>query len=264
MKTEIARILACLVGLMFAGSATAADIYTPVAPEAQQIATEGGWTIAVSPYVWAAGMSGEVASFGLPAVKVDAGFGDILEHLDFGIMASGEARKGPYSFFGDVSYVKLSSVAGTPEGVLASTVGVSAEKFAGLFGAGYSLLQNSSGHLDVAGGLRAWSVHTDLSFSGGILGGVSKSDGATWVDAMAGLRGDYSITDHIYLTGWGLVGAGGADLDWDVAAGLGYRFNDRISSVLGYRALGVNYDNNDGFVFNVIQHGPILKLVVRF
>jgi len=52
--------------------------------------------------------------------------------------------------------------------------------------------------------------------------------------------------------------------DWDVAAGLGYRFNDRISSVLGYRVLGVNYRNDHGFVFDVVQHGPILKLSVRF
>ena len=179
-------------------------------------------------------------------------------------MAIGEARKGPYSFFGDIMYVKVSGAAGTPKGILASSVDVSAETFAGLFGAGYSLFQGSSGHLDVVGGVRVWSVDTDLSFSGGILDGVSKSDGATWVDAMVGLRGDYSITDSIYLIGWGLIGAGGADLDWDVAAGLGYRFNDRISSVLGYRALGVDYDNDDGFVFDVVQHGPILGLVVRF
>jgi hypothetical protein len=76
-------------------------------------------------------------------------------------------------------------------------------------------------------------------------------------------RGDYSITPHVYLTGWGLVGAGGADLDWDVAAGLGYRFNERFSAVAGYRALGVNYSEN-GFVFDVVQQGPIMGVVIHF
>ncbi|WP_353843570.1 hypothetical protein [Mesorhizobium sp.] len=60
----------------------------------------------------------------------------------------------------------------------------------------------------------------------------------------------------------GLVGAGEADIDWDVAWAIGYRFNDRILS--GNRALGVDYSNDGGFLFDVVQQGPILGLVVRF
>jgi hypothetical protein len=67
----------------------------------------------------------------------------------------------------------------------------------------------------------------------------SRSDGDTWVDALGGFRADYSITPRVYLAGWGLVGGGAADIDWDIAATIGYKFNDRISSVLGYRALGI-------------------------
>ncbi|MBB5539570.1 hypothetical protein GGD55_006320 [Rhizobium giardinii] len=67
---------------------------------------------------------------------------------------------------------------------------------------------------------------------------------------MAGIRGNYAITPEIYLTGWGLIGAGQADLDWDVAAAIGYHFSDTISAVVGYRALGVDY-SKDGFVFSL-------------
>lgn len=80
---------------------------------------------------------------------------------------------------------------------------------------------------------------------------------------MAGLRGKYSFTPEVYLTGWGLVGGGGADLDWDVAVGVGYDFNDRISAIAGYRALGVDY-SDDGFQFDAVQQGPILGLAVKF
>jgi hypothetical protein len=59
------------------------------------------------------------------------------------------------------------------------------------------------------------------------------------------------------------VGGGGADVDWDVALGLGYKFNDTISAVAGYRALGVNYEN-DGFVFDVVQQGPIVGVAIHF
>jgi hypothetical protein len=263
MKLGIASTLTVVGSLLLAGGAKAADVYSPVTPGAEQIVTAEGWTFSVAPYFWAAGLSGEVGSFGLPTVDVDASFSDIFDHLDFGAMAIGEARYDRYSIFGDVMYTKISGSAGTPRGILASSVEVSSETFMGLIGAGYSLVDNSSGRLDVVGGVRVWSADTDVSFSGGILDGVSRSDGATWVDAVAGLRGNYSITPKVFLTGWGLVGAGEADIDWDVAGAIGYRFNDSISAVAGYRALGVDY-SNDGFVFDVVQQGPILGMVVRF
>ncbi|CAN7466787.1 hypothetical protein [Mesorhizobium sp. LjNodule214] len=50
------------------------------------------------------------------------------------------------------------------------------------------------------------------------------------------------------------MGAGGANVDWDITAALGYRINDRFSAVASYRALGVNH-NNDGFIFDVVQEG---------
>jgi hypothetical protein len=61
-----------------------------------------------------------------------------------------------------------------------------------------------------------------------------------------------------------LVGAGEADIDWDVAGGLGYRINERFSATFGYRALGVDYSNDDGFLFDVVQQGPIMGLTIRF
>jgi hypothetical protein len=125
------------------------------------------------------------------------------------------------------------------------------------------VLEDQNGHLDVVGGMRVWSAKTEISFNGGILAGVDVEDSATWVDAVGGVRGNYFFTPEIYVTGWGLVGAGGADIDWDVALGLGYKFNDTISAVAGYRALGVNYDN-DGFVFDVVQQGPIIGVAIRF
>ena len=45
--------------------------------------------------------------------------------------------------------------------------------------------------------------------------------------------------------------------------GGGYQFTDSFSAVIGYRAAGVDYEN-DGFVYDVVQHGPILGAVFRF
>jgi hypothetical protein len=47
-----------------------------------------------------------------------------------------------------------------------------------------------------------------------------------------------------------------------VALAVSYKFTDTISAVAGYRALGVNYDN-DGFVFDVVQQGPIIGVAIH-
>lgn len=243
-------------------SVHAADAPVSVMPGPME-AQDSGWTFAFSPYFWAAGLSGDISQFGLPTVHVSPDFGDLFENLDFGAMAMGEARNGRYSFFGDVMYTRLSVGSATPRGIVASRVDVTSETFAGLVGTGYSVLASDQGYLDIVAAARIWHVGTDISFSGGILDGVDVSDNATWVDGLVGFRGRYSLTDAVYFTGWGLVGAGEADIDWDIAAGIGYQFSSTISAVAGYRALGVDYDE-DGFVFDAVQQGPILGLVVRF
>ncbi len=52
-------------------------------------------------------------------------------------------------------------------------------------------------------------------------------------------------------------------MDWDVAGTLGYQFKENLSAVAGYRALGVDYNHN-GFVYDVVQKGPILGVVLHF
>ena len=262
MKLRI--VSAVCWGLLFCGIAGAADLVTPMAPEARTIETKSGWTFSIAPYFWAAGLSGDVAQFGLPSAHVDASFSDIFKNLDFAAMGIGEARYDRFSLFTDVLYTKISVGKATPVGLLATGVGVTTETFAQTIGAGYTVLRDQSSDLDVFGGVRIWNVASKLSFNGGFLDGVSSSDSATWVDGVVGLRGNYFMTPHVYLTAWGLVGAGGADVDWDVAGALGYKFNEHISAVAGYRALGVDYSNNQGFVFNVVQQGPIAGLVVHF
>jgi hypothetical protein len=249
-------------GFLWVVPAAGADLTSAASPAAPP-AAESGWTFSVTPYFWAAGLSGETSQFGLPVVDMDASFSDILDNLDFAAMLMGEARNGRFSLFGDLIYTQLFSGRATPRGILATSVNVEASTFAGLVGAGYSVLEGPTGQLDVVAGMRVWSVDTEISLSGAFLDGVTRSDGATWVDGLVGIRGNYAFTPKFYAMGWGLVGAGGADIDWDVAAGVGYNINERFSATLGYRALGVDYSSGD-FLFDVVQQGPIAGLTIRF
>ena len=160
-------------------------------------------------------------------------------------------------------YVKVGAQGDTPRGILASGADVKSTSFTGLIGGGYSVLDRSEHSLDVVAGLRVWSVDTDITFKGRLADGRKHSESATWVDAMVGVRGTYNFHPKAYLTGWGMIGAGGAQADWDVGVGIGYNFSKMISGTIGYRAMGVDYDRN-GFKYDAVLQGPIAGLTIRF
>ncbi|MDL2397439.1 hypothetical protein [Rhizobium mayense] len=254
------------VAVFLSSKSRAADL-TPLAPAPSAVQTPSGWMFTLTPYFWAPDLSGDVGHGRLPPVHIDADFGDLFDHLDFAAMVTGEARYDRYSIFGDIIYTKFSMNASTPRGIVANNVDVDAKSFAGLIGVGYALIDQPNATLDIVGGARIWNVDTSFSLNGGIvgkvLGGFEGGLSQTWVDAMAGLRGNYFFTPEVFATGWGLVGGGGANVDWDVGGGLGYKFNNTISAVAGYRALGVDYDR-DNFLFDVVEQGPIVGLTIHF
>jgi len=247
----------------YQGSAIAADLFSATTPATNEVVDAEQWHITASPYFWAAGISGAAGQFGLPPVSMEYDFSSVLKNIDFAFMGIAEARNGRYSLFSDIIYARLSTGGTTPFGVVSNGVDVTSETFTGFFGGGYTMLEDGKNHLDIIAGGRVWYASTRISFKGGLLDGVKKQDSAVWVDAVGGVRGQYFLTDSLYLTGWGVVGGGQAKLDWDVAGAVGYQFHHNLSAVAGYRALGVNYDRN-GFVYDVVQKGPMLGLLYKF
>lgn len=258
--TKVRGLLAA-IAMLLAGSgiSSAADGVVPQEPPASD-----GWSLTAAPYLWAAGMSGTVGSFGLPPVEVDASFSDILDNLDFGAMFVSELRKDQYGLFTDFIYVKISGARGTPAGLLADRVSVDTQSLVFTAAGEYRIIDQPDVSLDVMAGARVWSVDTEISFGGGALDGIAASDGDTWVDALAGVKGRFNVTPEIYLSGWAMAGGGSSDFMWDLWGGVGYQFSDQFSAVLGYRGTGVDYDNGEGFLFDVVQHGPILGATYRF
>lgn len=262
-------VFCCVVwGLAYAGPGAAAEVETAQKAARSDsppitVAEPDEWTFSITPYFWAAGLSGKVSQPRLPVIDIDADFNKLLEDLDFGAMLIADARKGRYSVFGDLIYTKIGSQGDTPRGILATGADVKTSTFAGLLGVGYSVLEHSPHQLDVVGGLRVWSVDTDVTLKGAFLNGRKRSDSATWVDALVGIRGNYNFSSKMYITGWGLVGAGGAEADWDVGLGLGYNFSKTVSAAVGYRAVGVDYSRGN-FKFDAVLQGPMAGLTLRF
>jgi len=261
---KLLRRLNSSLAVLFAlaGPATAADL---LAPDQVETTTDSGWTFAFAPYLWAAGMKGDIGQFGLPEVEVDLSFLDILNHFDIGVMGVGEARHDRFGFLTDLMYIKLSAGSGVdPKGPINADIDLTAETFTTLGAAEYRLIDEEGGTLDALAGARVWWVSTDLDYSGVVIN-ASGSDSDSWVDPIVGLRGRLNLSPEFFLTSWGMIGGFGvsSDFTWDVMGGLGYEVSDSISLVAGYRGLGVDY-KHDGFVFDVVQDGPILGAVFRF
>ena len=91
------------------------------------------------------------------------------------------------------------------------------------------------------------------------------SDTQAWADPVLGTRLRVSLTDKWFAVVAGDVGGFGAasDFTWQAYGGNDYQFNERWSLKVGYRALGVDYENS-GFKFDVVQHGPLIGLGIGF
>jgi hypothetical protein len=254
------RRLLALVGatlLAATGQAVAADMAPP--PESSD------WVFTGAAYLWGSGIEGDVGAFGLEPQDIDISFSDVLSNLDMAFMGLGEVRNGPFSIGMDVAYAKLGATVDTPFGILADDIDVTVTTLMATGILGYALIDTGSAHLDVIAGARLWSVDNDFGVNSGGVEIASFSDGGTWVDPLVGAKFRADLGSDFYVSGWGMIGGFGvsSDLMWDAMAGIGYEFTDSFSVFGGYRAVSVDY-SDDGFVYDVVQQGPIFAGVFRF
>ncbi|WMS43799.1 hypothetical protein RDV64_05220 [Acuticoccus sp. MNP-M23] len=256
-----AMAFALILGMLAGAPADAADVLVEPVPEAKPPAPE--WSFDVTPYFWMASLSGTASAFGAPPVDVDMRFGDILKDLHMSVMLASQARRGRFSLSTDLIYISMSSGASTPFQVLADRADLKVKTLEMTALAGYAVVDDERVQIDLVGGPRLWHVEDTIALKGGLLNGRSFSDQATWVDAMAGVRGRFALTERIHLTGTALAGGGSSAFAWDVLGGLSYDVGDNFSATIGYRGLGVDYDD-DGFEFDMKMHGPMIGATLRF
>lgn len=224
------------------------------------------WVFTAALYGWGAGIDGDIGVFGLPARHVDVTVGDVIPDLDFAFMGVAEARNGRFMMGVDITYTDVSQTMKSPvanpfiDKIDATNTSL---MLTGLLG--YSIYEADAMRLDFLAGARLWSVNNDFKVQGGLLDGVAKSDGATWVDPLVGAQLRLDPLPKVYVTSWAMIGGFGlgSDLMWDLMGGAGYEFTDWFSLFAGYRANKVNY-SKDGFEYDVVQQGPLAALVFKF
>lgn len=256
MKIAITILSGLLLGSLssFAGTTTP-SFEEPLSPAS----VPSPWSCRVALYGWVQALEGDVSARGI-STPVDFGFDDVLSKLDVALMGVVEVGYGRWSLFADSSYVELGVGEPTPFGVIAPSFEVKLTQFLGNYAIAYEVVKADTHRLDVYAGARV--TRMDVEFD---LGPISRSADQGWVDPIIGARYQADLGRSFFLRSVGDIGGFGvsSDLTWQAMLGFGYRFNDRGSVMLAYRAISTDY-RDGGFQFDVLSHGPLLGVEYKF
>ena len=203
----------------------------------------------VTLYFLGAGLTGEVGMAGWSADIDDLSLSEMLENLDFGFMGAYRFHQNTWSVGTDVIYLGL--------GVGAGRASLEVDQWMIEFSGGYAIRP----FLTLLAGGRYNSLSNRLIFTSEIH--VTED----WVDPFLG--GRLTLTP---APKWGLhlradVGGFGvgSDVAWQVMPAVEWIASQRLSALLAYRVIGMDYENEDnGFKYDVTISGPALGLTGRF
>jgi hypothetical protein len=300
MRRVCGLVLGCGALLGAGHSAAGADL--PTKAPAIAVTPVSAWTFQFTPYGWLPSLHGDTTIRGRP-IHVDATFFDIAEHAKIpkdliGLMGYFEARNGPWSLFGDIVYVKAAisasgvhSVSILPEvtGTLAASLGVTVKMAIAEAGGAYEIARWGAGPgsgtaLDVYAGARLWwqeleaslAVATGVTIADLITIGdagraVARSGDVSWVDGFIGLRLRHQFSPGHEVFVAGDIGGGSSNFSWQVVGAYSFELprtqNITWAGVIGYRALYVDFEKGAGvtrYEYNMLQHGPIVGVSLRF
>lgn len=258
------------------------------------------WRFQAATYGWLMSVSGSTTSHG-QTVDTNASFIDLLQKSDslIGYMGYLEADKGPVGVYADLVFTKLGfttsqaayrnplpglKLSGTANAAL--TMQMFVVELGGVYEFARWGGEGSGGTtLAAVGGFRYWNVNLvgtfdalltadttrfNLSRSGGFA--LADSGTTAWVDPLVGLRLRHQLAANQTITVRGDIGGFNLQnsLSWQAVAVYSYDWQMsgyRIAALLGFRALGVNYNSGSGataFGFNEVFYGPVLGASVRF
>ncbi|MFV0415516.1 MAG: hypothetical protein ACK5NG_04035 [Chthoniobacterales bacterium] len=114
---------------------------------------DNGWSFTLEPYLWGIGLSGDIGVKGIRPIDVDFSPKSVLHHLDWGLMARGEVRKGRWGLLGDGLFAKLSAD-GNPPAPLYRDASLKVYQGMASLAVAYRIVDRPQGFLDVYAGAR--------------------------------------------------------------------------------------------------------------
>lgn len=229
-------------------------------------------------WVWMVAMDGRLGVGDLTA-DVDASFGDILSGSDSLFAFSGRAEFGcgPIAGYVDAAYSKLGADDLSGPGGLVNA-DITTEMAFIDFGVMWRVHEAPSClaspenrrwlSVDLYGGGRYTWLDVEITPEAA----PARSRSVDWLDPIVGAKVRIPFGDRWHAAINGDIGGFGAgsDFTWSATAVIGYDFHIGrwpSTAYLGYRALGQDYSTGSGpdrFLWDIIQHGPILGLSLSF
>lgn len=235
-------------------------------------ASDGEWRYEFTPYLWMAGLKGNVGIGDLTASGVEVSFSDLLDMFEFGLMGAFEARKGRWGLLVDAMYLKVSDSAtrqatvgpGLGLGPATLTANVNFELVNQMyqFAGAYRLAEGPTAW-DAVGGVRYNYLKPEIQLVGTATGTHTRSRTEHWWDAFAGVRVKHALSPRWTVVGYADIGGGGSDSTWQLLASLNYDYSKTTSVKIGYRHYAVDY-NKDDFRYDMETAGPMIGVGIRF
>jgi hypothetical protein len=287
-------VAAVLTILIATGGISGARAQQPISL-GQPAPNPSGWSFDVAPYLWFANIN-TTMNFNLPpalgggtaSTDTSIGFGDLVSHLNFATMVTADAQYGRFSLLTDFIYMNLSgtgsrfrSVRPPNEPPIPIATGVQADVGMNLtssiwtLAGGYTLAEGNWGNFDAIAGFRFLALNGTLDHSIGIAvggprgnsaifgrGGSVSSSSDLW-NGIGGFRGRLRVGNAgLFIPYYFDIGAGGSNLTWQIASGLGY--HTRLADLsLIYRYLSFD-QGSDASLQTMTVKGPMLAVTFTF
>ncbi len=226
---------------------------------APQLALANDWDFRLNPYIWLAGLEGNVAATpAVPSVPIDVSSRDAFEDTEASLMLFLDAKRGKHGFFADAIYTDVQSNNELLPNVNLSLQSVSKTRIFSL-AYQYEFYRSDDAFVDLMIGARYWNIDIELDFGGGLglLSDKSITNNKSWVDPAIGIKGFKPLgSSGFYLEGGGGLGGlgAGSDIFYEFTAGIGYQWNTAIGTTLGYRLFDVDFKDNE-LTYDVKQQG---------
>jgi hypothetical protein len=236
-----------------------AVVFSPASSFSQE---EKDWDFAIAPlYLWATNINGE-SGVGDQTAETNIKFGDIYDNLQgvLTVRLNALYRK-KFGLVLDYTYLDLGNEKQTDIVNIETSFKAQILNFAGT----YRFLDGMH-MLEGVAGIR----YTGLDLEVELLGtGNGLEENKNWVDPIVGARYTYRMADKWALRFYGDIGGFGvaSDFTWQGLGLIDFQPWKHMAIIAGYRAIATDYESGSGrdkFTYDVIVHGPVLGLDIRF